>query len=241
MIVLKLSLVSGRRTFFGRGNEIHYIGGTEILPAPLDTAEEQKMIHMLGTVNEETARSMLIERNLRLVVYIAKKFDNTGIGVEDLISIGTIGLIKAINTFDAEKSTRLSTYAARCIDNELLMMLRSRKKRSREVSLYDPIGTDREGNEISLLDIIESPPVDIVEQYATQQDIRHLVSSLKTALTPREYQVICLRYGLFGASEETQKTIARKLSISRSYVSRIEKNALKKLRCLFDEQPKNHC
>ena len=147
----------------------------------------------------------------------------------------------AISTFDAEKSTRLSTYAARCIDNELLMMLRSRKKRSREVSLYDPIGTDREGNEISLLDIIESPPVDIVEQYATQQDIRHLVSSLKTALTPREYQVICLRYGLFGASEETQKTIARKLSISRSYVSRIEKNALKKLRCLFDEQPKNHC
>ena len=239
--MLKLSLVSGRRTFFGRGNEIHYIGGTEILPAPLDTAEEQKMIHMLGTVNEETARSMLIERNLRLVVYIAKKFDNTGIGVEDLISIGTIGLIKAINTFDAEKSTRLSPYAARCIDNELLMMLRSRKKRSREVSLYDPIGTDREGNEISLLDIIESPPVDIVEQYATQQDIRHLVSSLKTALTPREYQVICLRYGLFGASEETQKTIARKLSISRSYVSRIEKNALKKLRCLFDEQPKNHC
>ena len=193
MIVLKLSLVSGRRTFFGRGNEIHYIGGTEILPAPLDTAEEQKMIHMLGTVNEETARSMLIERNLRLVVYIAKKFDNTGIGVEDLISIGTIGLIKAINTFDSHKSTRLSTYAARCIDNELLMMLRSRKKRSREVSLYDPIGTDREGNEISLLDIIESPPVDIVEQYATQQDIRHLVSSLKTALTPREYQVICLR------------------------------------------------
>ena len=107
MIVLKLSLVSGRRTFFGRGNEIHYIGGTEILPAPLDTAEEQKMIHMLGTVNEETARSMLIERNLRLVVYIAKKFDNTGIGVEDLISIGTIGLIKAINTFNPAKKMQL--------------------------------------------------------------------------------------------------------------------------------------
>ena len=112
MIVLKLSLVSGRRTFFGRGNEIHYIGGTEILPAPLDTAEEQKMIHMLGTVNEETARSMLIERNLRLVVYIAKKFDNTGIGVEDLISIGTIGLIKAINTFNPAKKIKLATYAS---------------------------------------------------------------------------------------------------------------------------------
>lgn len=187
------------------------------------------------------AKNILIEHNLRLVAHIVKKYQGSGEDPEDLISIGTIGLIKAISTFDAEKSTRLSTYAARCIDNELLMMLRSRKKRSREVSLYDPIGTDREGNEISLLDIIESPPVDIVEQYATQQDIRHLVSSLKTALTPREYQVICLRYGLFGASEETQKTIAQKLSISRSYVSRIEKNALKKLRCLFDEQPKNHC
>ena len=148
MIVLKLSLVSGRRTFFGRGNEIHYIGGTEILPAPLDTAEEQKMIHMLGTVNEETARSMLIERNLRLVVYIAKKFDNTGIGVEDLISIGTIGLIKAINTFNPAKKIKLATYASRCIENEILMYLRTKKKSSKEISLYEPIGTDREGNEI---------------------------------------------------------------------------------------------
>jgi DNA-directed RNA polymerase sigma subunit (sigma70/sigma32) len=114
--------------FFGRGNEIHYIGGTEILPAPLDTAEEQKMIHMLGTVNEETARSMLIERNLRLVVYIAKKFDNTGIGVEDLISIGTIGLIKAINTFNPAKKIKLATYASRCIENEILMYLRRNNK-----------------------------------------------------------------------------------------------------------------
>lgn len=205
------------------------------------TSGEEKLYLQRYREGDLAAKNILIEHNLRLVAHIVKKYQGSGEDPEDLISIGTIGLIKAINTFDAEKSTRLSTYAARCIDNELLMMLRSRKKRSREVSLYDPIGTDREGNEISLLDIIESPPVDIVEQYATQQDIRHLVSSLKTALTPRECQVICLRYGLFGASEETQKTIARKLSISRSYVSRIEKNALKKLRCLFDEQPKNHC
>ena len=144
MIVLKLSLVSGRRTFFGRGNEIHYIGGTEILPAPLDTAEEQKMIHMLGTVNEETARSMLIERNLRLVVYIAKKFDNTGIGVEDLISIGTIGLIKAINTFNPAKKIKLATYASRCIENEILMYLRRNKINQRKWSCF--FGQNRRRN-----------------------------------------------------------------------------------------------
>ena len=154
MIVLKLSLVSGRRTFFGRGNEIHYIGGTEILPAPLDTAEEQKMIHMLGTVNEETARSMLIERNLRLVVYIAKKFDNTGIGVEDLISIGTIGLIKAINTFNPGKNIKLATYASRCIENEILMYLRRNSKTKTEVSIDEPLNVDWEGNELLLSDIL---------------------------------------------------------------------------------------
>ena len=152
--MLKLSLVSGRRTFFGRGNEIHYIGGTEILPAPLDTAEEQKMIHMLGTVNEETARSMLIERNLRLVVYIAKKFDNTGIGVEDLISIGTIGLIKAINTFNPAKKIKLATYASRCIENEILMYLRRNNKTKMEVSIDEPLNVDWDGNELLLSDIL---------------------------------------------------------------------------------------
>ena len=126
----------------------------------------------------------LFEDNLRLVAHVAKKYQNTGEDLEDLISIGTIGLIKAISTFDVDRSARLSTYAARCIDNELLMMLRSRKKCSREVSLYEPIGTDKEGNEISLLDIIESPPVDIVENYSTQQDILHLLSSIKSILSP---------------------------------------------------------
>ncbi|GAB6103994.1 hypothetical protein JCM17039_07480 [Blautia glucerasea] len=182
------------------------------------------------------AKNILIERNLRLVAHVVKKYQGPEEDLDDLISIGTIGLIKAVSTFDQAKSARLSTYAARCIDNELLMMLRSRKKHSREVSLYEPIGTDKEGNEISLLDIIESPPVDIVDAYAARQDIRFLLASLDSALTPREYQVICLRYGLYGIPEQTQKIIAQKLHISRSYVSRIEKNALKKLRQLFQEQ-----
>lgn len=230
----KLKIIPGIRTFlFPDHREIHYIGGSEILPAPLSPEKEEATIRSLKNGDANEARKLLIEHNLRLVVYIAKKFDNTGVGVEDLISIGTIGLIKAISTFDIDRSARLSTYAARCIDNELLMMLRSRKKCSREVSLYEPIGTDKEGNEISLLDIIESPPVDIIENYSTQQDILHLLSSIKSILSPKEYQVICYRYGIFNEPELTQREIAARLDISRSYVSRIEKNALKKLRTLF--------
>ena len=224
-----------QRFMINRPGDVFYIGGNDILPAPLPAEREAEVIAMLGTEKEKEAKAVLIEHNLRLVVYIAKKFDNTGVSVEDLISIGTIGLIKAISTFNSERSARLSTYAARCIDNELLMMLRARKKCSREVSLYEPIGTDKEGNEISLLDIIESPPVDIVEEYSTRQDIRFLFSSMKDILTPKEYQVICCRYGLFENNEMTQREIADQLHISRSYVSRIEKNALHKLRTLFPE------
>ena len=187
---------------------------------PLTSAEEKYYLQRFQEGDLE-AKNILIERNLRLVAHVVKKYQGPEEDLDDLISIGTIGL---------------STYAARCIDNELLMMLRSRKKHSREVSLYEPIGTDKEGNEISLLDIIESPPVDIVDAYAARQDIRFLLASLDSALTPREYQVICLRYGLYGIPEQTQKIIAQKLHISRSYVSRIEKNALKKLRQLFQEQ-----
>ena len=211
---------------------VFYIGGSDVLPQPLAPAQEQALLRELAA-GSESAKQTLIERNLRLVVYLARRFENTGIGMEDLISIGTIGLIKAISTFDIDRSARLSTYAARCIDNELLMMLRSRKKCSREVSLYEPIGTDKEGNEISLLDIIESPPVDVIENYSTQQDILHLLSSIKSILSPKEYQVICYRYGIFNEPELTQREIAARLDISRSYVSRIEKNALKKLRTLF--------
>ncbi len=220
---------------FHRTNEVHYIGGTEVLPPPLTAGQEQELLAMLGKEGDAKARSQLIERNLRLVVYIAKKFDNTGVGVEDLISIGTIGLIKAINTFNPQKATRLSTYAARCIENELLMFLRARRKYSREVSLYEPIGTDKEGNEINLLDMIESAPVDIVEECYIRENTSYLLRSLKKVLTDKEYQVICYRYGLFGVEEETQREIAKRLCISRSYVSRIEKNALHKLRELFPQ------
>ncbi len=172
------------------------------------------------------AKNILIERNLRLVAHVVKKYQNTDEDMDDLISIGTIGLIKAVSTFDMKKSARLSTYAARCIDNELLMMLRSRKKRAREVSLYEPIGTDREGNEINLLDVIESEPVDIVEECFIRENTSYLLHSMRSVLSEKEYQVICFRYGLFGVPEKTQREIAQKLSISRSYVSRIEKNAL---------------
>lgn len=199
---------------------------------PLTSAEEKLCLKRCRKGDPE-AKRILIEHNLRLVAHVAKKYQNTGEDLEDLISIGTIGLIKAISTFDIDRSARLSTYAARCIDNELLMMLRSRKKCSREVSLYEPIGTDKEGNEISLLDIIESPPIDVIENYSTQQDILHLLSSIKSILSPKEYQVICYRYGIFDEPELTQREIAARLDISRSYVSRIEKNALKKLRTLF--------
>ena len=232
-VVLKLSLVSRKRTFFARGNEIHYIGGTEILPAPLDAVEEQKMIHMLGTSAQEEARSKLIERNLRLVVYIAKKFDNTGVGVEDLISIGTIGLIKAVITFDPEKGNRLAAYASRCVENEVLMYLRARKKCSHEISLYEPIGTDREGNEVNLYDIIESTETDIPERIHLKDNIQKLYEKLENELSSREKLVLKMRYGLYQGEEYTQREIAAQLGISRSYVSRIEKSAIGKLRQYF--------
>lgn len=199
---------------------------------PLTLSEEKEYLRRYREGDLE-ARKLLIERNLRLVAHVVKKYQNSEEELDDLISIGTIGLIKAISTFDPGKAARLSTYAARCIDNELLMMFRARKKYSREVSLYEPIGTDKEGNEINLLDIIESPTVDVVEDCFVKENIACLLSSLKTALSPREYEVICLRYGLFGEKEMTQREIAGRLSISRSYVSRIEKNALHKLRALF--------
>lgn len=197
------------------------------------TAAEEKLCLKLCQEGDPEAKRILIERNLRLVAHVAKKYQGNGEDLEDLISIGTIGLIKAISTFNFERSARLSTYAARCIDNELLMMLRARKKRSKEVSLYEPIGTDKEGNEINLLDIIESPPVDLIEDISIRENIRFLLSSMKDTLTQKEYQVICCRFGLFDFREMTQREIAEQLQISRSYVSRIEKNALKKLKALF--------
>ena len=201
---------------------------------PLTAAEERLCLRRCQEGDPE-AKRILIERNLRLVAHVAKKYQGCDEDQDDLISIGTIGLIKAISTFDPSRTSKLSTYAARCIDNELLMMFRARRKRSREVSLYEPIGTDREGNEISLLDIIESPPVDVVDDCFKRDSISYLLRYIRTVLSPKEYQVICCRYGLNGQEPLTQREIAKNLSISRSYVSRIEKNALRKLRTLFPE------
>ena len=197
------------------------------------TPEEER--HYLQEYKQGSleAKDILIQRNLRLVAHIVKKYQGAGEDSDDLISIGTIGLIKAIQTFDFQKASRLSTYAARCIDNELLMLLRSKKKSNKEVSLYEPIGTDKEGNEISLLDVIESEPVDVVRNYSLKQDIDYLYQLLPKILSPREQEIITLRYGLYGKEELTQREIAKRLNISRSYVSRIEKTALLKLREYF--------
>lgn len=196
---------------------------------PLTPQEEREYLQKYRE-GDLQAKNILIERNLRLVAHVSKKYLNADAEQEDLISIGSIGLIKAVSTFDYTKGSRLATYACRCIENELLMYFRSRKKTSREVSLYEPIGTDREGNEIHLLDIIESDGDDICESCSRKEDVAKLYRVFSNALTEQEQEVIKFRYGLFGEEELTQKVIAKHLNISRSYVSRIEKNALQKLR-----------
>ncbi|MGN0377404.1 MAG: RNA polymerase sporulation sigma factor SigK [Suilimivivens sp.] len=203
---------------------------------PLSASEEAYYLQLLkeGSGEEaERAREILIERNLRLVAHIAKKYQNVDEDMEDLISIGTIGLIKAISSFDAVRG-KLSTYASRCIDNELLMLLRSRKKSAREVSLYEPIGTDKEGNEINLFDIIEQEQTDVTEQMEFCENTKKLRHLLKEVLNDREREIIYLRYGLLTGREVTQREIGEALHISRSYVSRIEKRALLKLREGFE-------
>lgn len=202
-------------------------------PKPLSTKEEAEYLRLCKQGNRE-ARDVLIERNLRLVAHIVKKYTSTDKEIDDLISIGTIGLIKAIDTFDIDKGIRLATYASRCIDNELLMMLRSGKKQAKEVYLYEPIGSDREGNEINLLDIIECMDDDIVETTWIESNIKKLYELINQVLTEREKEIIYLRYGLGNTEEVTQREIATKLNISRSYVSRIEKKAIKKLKEQFE-------
>ena len=205
---------------------------------PLSETEEAYYIKMLREGSEsqaKEARGILIERNLRLVAHIAKKYQNVEEEREDLISIGTIGLIKAVSTFEPSKGSRLATYAARCIDNELLMLLRAKKKASKEVSLYEPLGTDKEGNEIKLLDITVSEQVDVVEQMSTREDVSRLMALVDKVLEDREKEIIMMRYGLLTGEEITQREIGKKLGISRSYVSRIEKKALHKLRKAFEQ------
>ena len=199
---------------------------------PLSSQEEVYYIQLMkqgGKDEAKKAKEILIERNLRLVAHIAKKYQSTEDELDDLISIGAIGLIKAVNSYDDTKGSRLGTYAARCIDNELLMMLRGKKKVSKEVSIYEPIGVDRDGNEINLLDVIECEQTDVIENMELSEHLKILSRLYDSLLTKREKEILSMRYGLFGGREITQREIGKKLGISRSYVSRIEKKALSKL------------
>lgn len=201
-------------------------------PKPLTAEEEQYYLKRLQEQDQE-ARRILIEYNLRLVAHIVKKYQSAEEDMEELISIGTIGLIKAVDTFNDKKSSKLATYAARCIENELLMYMRVKKKFMRETSYYEPIGTDKEGNEIQLLDIMESKEPEALEQIGLKDDTRKVYALLEQVLSPRERDVLVMRYGLYQGKEYTQREIAEKLGISRSYISRIEKNALNRLRNCF--------
>lgn len=201
-------------------------------PKPLNAEEEQFYIERT-IMGDKESRTILIERNLRLVAHIVKKYNPGDRETDDLISVGTIGLIKAIDSFQPEKGIRLATYASRCIDNELLMRFRSGRKRAREIYLQEPIGSDKEGNEITLLDVIEYEDEDVVEAYTYSENVKRLYQVMNECLTKREREVIIWRYGLYGGNEITQREIARYLGISRSYVSRIEKKAITKLRDQF--------
>ena len=196
-------------------------------PKPLSEEEEQRYLQDLAQ-GDEKARDVLIERNLRLVAHIIKKFEGSGDDFDDLISIGTIGLIKAVNTFNGKKSSRLATYASKCIENEILMYMRSKKKMRSEMSLYEPIGTDKEGNEIHFMDVLSTDAEAVAELVAKNLDCEQLWRKLKH-LTPQERNVLVLRYGLRGKKRRTQKEIAKNMGISRSYVSRIEKRAIDRL------------
>jgi RNA polymerase sigma-E factor len=220
-----------RNILFSKSNDIHYIGGTEVLPAPLDTKKEAEVIDGLGTEYDGESKSVLIEHNLRLVVYIAKKFDNTGVGVEDLISIGTIGLIKAINTFNPTKNIKLATYASRCIENEILMYLRRNNKTKMEVSIDEPLNIDWDGNELLLSDILGTDE-DIIYKDIENDVERRLLGKAISRLSEREKVIVQLRFGLSttDGEEMTQKEVADLLGISQSYISRLEKKIIKRLK-----------
>ena len=212
-----------------RGNEIHYIGGAEVLPAPLSQEEEAQKLQELTEQKSQEAKACLIEHNLRLVVYIAKKFDNTGVGVEDLISIGTIGLIKAINTFNPVK--KIKFYASRCIENEILMYLRRNSKTKMEVSIDEPLNVDWDGNELLLSDILGTDE-DVIYKDIESQVERTLLGKAIGKLTKREQTIIRLRFGINmpDGKEKTQKEVADLLGISQSYISRLEKRIMKRLK-----------
>ena len=214
--------------FLFPGTKIMYIGGTDILPPPLTAMEEQRFL-TLATEGDESAKQMLIERNLRLVVYIARRFENTGINIEDLISIGTIGLIKGISTFKSDRNIKLATYCSRCIENEILMHIRKISAQKTEVSLDEPINTDWDGNELLLADILGTDGDTVMRPL--EEDVEHqLLREALSRLPERDRYIICLRFGLNGYAEKTQKEVADLLGISQSYISRLEKRIMLRLR-----------
>ena len=229
---LKLRVIPEIRSLiFGSGKEIHYIGGADVLPPPLEGEKESEMIRSLGTEKDQEAKQTLIEHNLRLVVYIAKKFDNTGVGVEDLISIGTIGLIKAINTFNPAKKIKLATYASRCIENEILMYLRRNSKTRLEVSIDEPRNVDWDGNELLLSDILGTDEDTIYKDLESEVERKLLIRALNK-LSNREKLIVKMRFGLDNPEgrEKTQKEVADMLGISQSYISRLEKKIMQRLK-----------
>ena len=214
---------------FNKGNGIYYVNGPDTLPPPLTAEEENEAITEFELTGNRMIRGLLIERNLRLVVYIARKFESTGIGIEDLVSIGTIGLIKAIGSFRSDKGIKLATYASRCIENEILMYIRKHSQTKCEVSLDEPLNVDWDGNELLLSDVLDSGEESVCEQFAASEE-RIRVRRAVAALAPRERQIIELRYGLTGKRELTQKEVADLLGISQSYISRLEKRIIEGLR-----------
>jgi RNA polymerase sporulation-specific sigma factor len=220
-----------QKLVLSRSRGLYYIGGSDVLPAPLEPKREAYVISKLKTEQEQEARSLLIEHNLRLVVYIAKKFDNTGVGVEDLISIGTIGLIKAINTFNPDKNIKLATYASRCIENEILMYLRRNNKTRMEVSIDEPLNVDWDGNELLLSDILGTEEDAIYKNLENEAEKKVLIRAIGR-LSGREQMIIRMRFGLGteDGEEKTQKEVADMLGISQSYISRLEKKIMQRLR-----------
>lgn len=228
---IQFKMIHREKVLLHRKNEIYYIGGAEVLPPPLEGERESQVISGLGTESDDEARATLIEHNLRLVVYIAKKFDNTGVGVEDLISIGTIGLIKSINTFNPEKNIKLATYASRCIENEILMYLRRNNRHKLEVSIDEPLNVDWDGNELLLSDILGTDE-DIIYRDLESEVEKKLLLRAVSRLSDRERMIINLRFGLGtrDGQEMTQKEVATMLGISQSYISRLEKKIMRQLK-----------
>lgn len=228
---IQFKLIRRENILMRRRGEIHYIGGAEVLPPPLEVEQESRVISDLGTEVDAEAKAILIEHNLRLVVYIAKKFDNTGVGVEDLISIGTIGLIKSINTFNPERNIKLATYASRCIENEILMYLRRNSRHKQEVSLDEPLNVDWDGNELLLSDILGTDE-DVIYRDIESEVERKLLMNAVSKLSDRERMIINMRFGLGNGEgrEMTQKEVASLLGISQSYISRLEKKIMRQLK-----------